>query len=74
MASAKRVRIKSHKYKLISKLKKLNLIINLKALQKDDYIKCVINKIEYVKLLFLYDIQMGVEVFIPRDLSQDHLP
>ena len=53
---------------------KLNLVINLKALKHEDYIKCVLIKIEFVKTLFLYDIELGVEAFIPRDLSMDHLP
>ena len=48
---------------------KLKMIINLKALNKDDYIKCVICKIVYAKEMFIHDISMGQEVFIPKDLS-----
>jgi len=50
------------------------MIINLKALSRDDYIRCVINKIDFSKTMFVYDIAMGWEVFIPRDLSQDIYP
>jgi len=69
VAPKKGVKLKSHKYKLSLKIKKLNLILNMKALQNDDYIKCTLTKIEYAKTLFMYDIQMGQEVFIPKDLS-----
>ena len=45
------------------------MILNLKCLTKDDYIRCALSKIEYAKFLFLYNMQLGQEVFIPRDLS-----
>ena len=53
---------------------KLKLVINLTALKCEDYIKCCLIKIDFVKTLFLYDIEMGIEVFIPPELSMDHLP
>ena len=42
VAAARRVKMKNEKTKLIKKYQKLNMIINLKALKYDDYVKCVI--------------------------------
>jgi len=35
------------------------MIVNLKALEKDDYIRCVLSKIEFSKIIFIYEIQLG---------------
>ena len=32
------------------------MIINLKSLKKEDFIKCVLNKIDFAKQMFVYDI------------------
>jgi len=50
------------------------MILNLKALKREEYVKCIINKIEIAKTLYIIEIQLGNEVFIPKELSQDHFP
>ena len=42
----RRIFLKSFRDKLAKKYTKLCYIINMKALQQDDYIKCVMSKIE----------------------------
>ena len=48
--------MKSEKSKLMGKYHKLNMIINLKALKKDDFVRCIINKIEIAKTMFIIEI------------------
>jgi len=52
----RRVAMKSQRALLIKKYLNLNMIINLKALQKDDFCKCVLSKIEIIKTKFIIDI------------------
>ena len=32
------------------------MIVNLKALQNEDYIKCIISRIEFSAIMFIYNI------------------
>jgi len=52
----RRVAMKSQRDLLIRKYRNLNMIINLKALQKEDLCRCVLKKIEIVKTKFIIDI------------------
>mmetsp|Transcript_14114 Transcript_14114/g.21992 ORF Transcript_14114/g.21992 Transcript_14114/m.21992 type:complete len:146 (-) Transcript_14114:533-970(-) len=53
---------------------KINLVIGLKAIRGLVFLRVLLKKIELARELFLMDIEEGLEVFIPKDLSQDHLP
>ena len=61
--------MKSEKVNLRKKYQKLNMILNLKALKKEEYVKAVINKIDVAKTLFIIEVQLGNEVYIPKELS-----
>ena len=51
--------MKNQKTILINIYQKLCLIVNMKILQKDDYIKAVLTKIEQSKKMFVYEMQRG---------------
>ena len=48
--------MKSERVFLLKKYQKLSLIINLKALKKEEYVKCILNKIDIAKTLFIIEI------------------
>jgi hypothetical protein len=52
----------------------LNLILNIKAVTKINYIQCLIKRIELAKRLFVMDIEQGAEAYIPNDLRNSKLP
>lgn len=56
ISDGRRVTMKTDKYKLLTLINKLNLVLNLKIIQKEDYIYCCLAKIRNVQKLFLYDI------------------
>ena len=66
--------MKSELAVLMKKYHKLNMIINFRAIKNEEFVKCVINKIEIAKTLYITEVQLGNEVFIPKELTQDHLP
>jgi hypothetical protein len=49
-------------------------MINMKLINGPRFIESILKKIELVKDLFLMDLELGDEVIIPRELSQDLLP
>lgn len=53
---------------------KLNMVIKLRAINGIAYLRCLLRKIQIAKELFILEIEQGAEVFIPKELSQDHLP
>ena len=53
---------------------KLSMIINLKLIHGIHYLKTVLKKKEISRELFILSMEDGSEVYIPKDLSQDHLP
>jgi hypothetical protein len=50
------------------------MMINMKLITGPRYIEAILKKIELVKDLFVMDLELGEEVEIPRELSQDMLP
>ena len=56
ITDGRRVTMKNDKFKIIVLVNKLNLILNLKMLHRDDYIFCCLSKIRNVQKLFLSDI------------------
>lgn len=55
-------------------LNKLNLLIKIKAVRDEVYIRIIIKRIEISKEIFLMNIELGLETYIPRELSQELLP
>ena len=53
---------------------RINLFMNFKALKKANLIKVVLKRIGIAKELFIMEMSKGLEVYIPKDLSQGHLP
>ena len=53
---------------------KLKMVINLKAVSGLCYIMVALKKIDIVKKIFIVEIEDGNEVYIPKELSQDHYP
>jgi len=47
---------------------------NLRAVQKEVFIHVMLRKIKIAKEMFISNIECGKDVFIPQELSQDHLP
>jgi hypothetical protein len=58
----------------LKKLQKLNLLIQFKAIHGEIYIRTIIKRINVAKEIFIMNIELGLETFIPKVLSQDHLP
>jgi len=56
VSQARRVKMKSDKANLMKKYQKMNMILNLKALHRDEYVKCIIQKIEIAKTMFIIEI------------------
>ena len=56
------------------KYKKFQLIVDLKAVSKIDFIKFNLKKIQIAKEIFLKEIEYGEEVYIPLEVSQDEYP
>ena len=54
--------------------RKINLVINMKAISGVIFLRALLKKIDLARDLFIMDIEEGQEVFIPKDLSVDHLP
>ena len=52
----------------------LSMMINLKLINGPRYIEAILKKISLVKDLFQMDLELGEEVIIPSELSQDSLP
>lgn len=53
---------------------KISLLMQLKMVSGILFIKTLLRKIYLEKILFIQEIEMEQEVFIPYTLSQDHLP
>lgn len=67
----------AHKFKRkINQIRyaQLNLFINLRLISGPRYIEALLARIRLSKEMFLLDLQQGMEVLIPYELSQDHLP
>lgn len=67
----------AHKFKRkINQIRyaQINLFINLRLISGPRYIEALLARIRLSKEMFLLDLQQGMEVLIPRELSQDHLP
>lgn len=50
------------------------MAVGLKGIHGISLIRSLLRKIQIVKELFIFDVEQGQEVFIPKELSQDHLP
>lgn len=53
---------------------KLNILINMKLMNKALYIRAAIAKIHIAKALFILEIEYTREAYIPHELSQHYLP
>ena len=67
-----RMKMETHSRQKIQKI--FNMAIKMKAVSGLAFLKCILRHIELTRELFLMEIQQGQEVFIPKDLSQDHFP
>ena len=74
MPVRKLVATRSHKSKIVKQIINLNLILALKTLKGILHIKSVLKVIELHKKLFVNEIELGQEVFIPQRLSDKSLP
>ena len=53
---------------------KLSMITGSRCIQGTLFLEAVLKKINIVKELFIQELEQGKDCFIPKDLSQDHLP
>ena len=49
-------------------------MLNFRAVNKINFVQCLIKRIDLAKRLFIMDIEEGSEVYIPNDLRNDKLP
>ena len=50
------------------------MILACKSLRGILYVEVLLEKFKTIKELFIHEVEDGIETFIPKDLSQDHLP
>lgn len=70
-------RLVSYKTKKLPKSEvynNLKIIINLKMVNKNLFIKLALRKIKIAKEIFILDLEQGQEVFIPKEFSLDRYP
>ena len=65
MPVRKLVTVRTEKTKILKQIMNLNLILALKTLKGILYIKSVLKVIELHKKVFVNEIELGHEVFIP---------
>ena len=56
------------------KFNSLSMFINLRLIHGIRFLHAVLTKIDLAKKIFLLDLELGTEVLIPYELSQDYLP
>ena len=71
---SKKVKSKRKKLELTQTINKMKIVINMKIVKPYYLLKVMIQKIQIAKDILIFEIQSGEEVFIPKELSQDHLP
>lgn len=69
MLPQKRIKYKAQRNLMKMEYLKICLLIKLKSISKSIYIKCLLRKIKIAKILFIQELEMGQEVFIPQPLS-----
>lgn len=69
-----RVEVKHKRLKLLSKLNKIKIVLNMRIVHPYFLLRLMIEKIQIVKDMFVQEISLGNEVLIPRELSQDNFP
>ena len=74
MPVRKLVSTRTEKSKILKQILNLNLILGLKTVKGVLHIKSVLKVIELQKKLFVNEIELGQEVFIPQRLSDKSLP
>lgn len=50
------------------------MILACKSLRGILYVEVLLERFKTIKELFIHEVEEGCETFIPKDLSQDHLP
>mmetsp|Transcript_31393 Transcript_31393/g.48009 ORF Transcript_31393/g.48009 Transcript_31393/m.48009 type:complete len:123 (-) Transcript_31393:1419-1787(-) len=70
----KMIRYKRERNRLLYDINKLKIILNIRAIQRSLYIRILLYKIGLVRRLFILDLETGLEVFIPQELSMDCYP
>ena len=68
------LRFKFNQRVLNEELVKLRFIIGVGGLNDIFFIKAILKKKAVVKEKFVLELEQGQEVYIPKDLTQDHLP
>ena len=68
------VKYKTQRIETEDQIEKINLILSLKAVQDEAYLKIVLQRIEFARKIFIMNIELGLEVLIPKLLSMDSLP
>ena len=71
---AKLVAYKTKKLPKTEVYNNLKIIVNLKMVGKNLFIKLALRKIKLAKELFILDLEQGQEVFIPKEFSMDRFP
>lgn len=68
------VKFKSEIKKRQDRLNKIRLILNMGMVHDEIFILCCLAKIALTREIFVIQIEVGTETFIPSDLSQDQWP
>lgn len=68
------VQYKTRRIETEEHIEKINLILSLKAVHDEAYLRIVLQRIEFARKIFIMNIEIGLEVLIPKLLSMDSLP
>ena len=67
---AKRLAQKKERNALMGSYMKLRLLLQLKAMKGEMYISLLLRVIDVAKKVFILAVELGLEVYIPSELSQ----
>ena len=68
------VKYKNERIQIEELIDKINLCIQLKAAQNLGLIKIILKRIELARKIFIMNIEIGLEVLIPKQLTMQNLP
>jgi hypothetical protein len=60
------VKYKNDRIETEEQVDKINLVLSLKAVQHEAYIKMILKRIELARKIFIMNIEIGLEVLIPK--------
>jgi hypothetical protein len=68
------VKYKNMRIETEEQLEKINHILSLKAVHDEAYLRLVLMRIHLARQIFIMNIEIGLEILIPKHLGMDSLP